>query len=180
MKIHETSLTRRHFLALGGLSAGSVIIGCAVNPVTGKQQLMLVSEGEEKQIDRVNSPHQFSADYGPVQDEKLNRYVRTVGNSVGSVTHRSNMPYRYVPLNATYVNAYTFPAGSVGITRGILLELPSEAALAALIIFLALWLADRCPTCKARYIDAGVAGIFCACDEEEAPSPCPGCGRRDC
>ena len=129
----DICLTRRNFLALAGISAGSLILGCAVNPVTGKQQLMLVSEGEEKQIDRVNSPHQFSADYGPVQDTKLNDYIAGIGTSVGAVTHRSNMPYRYVPLNATYVNAYTFPAGSIGITRGILLELPSEAALAALI-----------------------------------------------
>ena len=68
-------LSRRHFLALTGVSAGSLILGCAINPVTGKQQLMLVSEGEEKQIDRVNSPHQFSADYGPVQDKQLSDYI---------------------------------------------------------------------------------------------------------
>jgi len=126
-------LSRRHFLALLGTSAGSLILGCAVNPVTGKQQLMLVSEGEEKQIDRVNSPHQFSADYGPVQNPPLTGYVDGVGRSLAVKTHRPQMPYRFVPLNATYVNAYTFPAGSVGITRGILLELESEAALAALI-----------------------------------------------
>ena len=133
MNIPDIPLTRRHFLALSGLSAGSLIFGCAVNPVTGKQQLMLVSESEEKQIDKVNSPHQFSADYGPVQDNKLTEYISGVGTLVGNVTHRSSMPYRYIPLNATYVNAYTFPAGSIGITRGILLELKSEAALAALI-----------------------------------------------
>jgi predicted Zn-dependent protease len=55
-----------------------------------------------------------------------------VGTALAVVTHRPDLPYRFVPLNATYVNAYTFPAGSVGITRGILLELKSEAALAAL------------------------------------------------
>jgi predicted Zn-dependent protease len=133
MNIPDIPLSRRHFLALSGLSAGSLILGCAVNPVTGKQQLMLVSEDEEKQIDRVNSPHQFSADYGQVQDKALNDYITGVGTLIGNVTQRSNMPYRYIPLNATYVNAYTFPAGSIGITRGILLELTSESALAALI-----------------------------------------------
>ena len=129
----DIKLTRRHFLALAGVSTGSLVLGCAINPVTGKQQLMLVSEGEEKQIDRVNSPHQFSADYGPIQDKKLSNYITGVGSSVGAVTHRPNLPYRYVPLNAAYVNAYTFPAGSIGITRGILLDLQNEAALAALI-----------------------------------------------
>lgn len=129
----ELMLTRRNFLILSGTTAAPLIIGCAVNPVTGKQQLMLISEDEEMQIDRVNSPHQFSADYGPVQDKKLTAYISDVGTRMAAVTHRPDMPYRFVPLNATYVNAYTFPAGSVGITRGILLELESESALAALI-----------------------------------------------
>jgi predicted Zn-dependent protease len=133
MNLLDVSVTRRNFLALTGSAAGSLILGCAVNPVTGKQQLMLVSEGEEKQIDRVNSPHQFSADYGPVQDNQLSNYITGVGKSVGNVTHRPNLPYRFIPLNAAYVNAYTFPAGSIGITRGILLELQNEASLAALI-----------------------------------------------
>ena len=133
MNLPDIPLTRRNFLALSGISAGSLILGCAVNPVTGKRQLMLVSEGEEKQIDRVNSPHQFSADYGPIQDKQLSNYIAGVGKSVGAVTHRPNLPYRYVPLNAAYVNAYTFPAGSIGITRGILLELQNESSLAALV-----------------------------------------------
>jgi predicted Zn-dependent protease len=133
MEISDLLINRRNFLILAGTSAGSLILGCAVNPVTGRQQLMLISEGEEKQIDRANSPHQFSADYGPIQDKQLSDYIADVGRSVGKVTHRTNMPYRFIPLNAAYVNAYTFPAGSIGITRGILLELENEAALAALI-----------------------------------------------
>ncbi len=133
MKNPDFLINRRDFLILASASAGSLILGCAINPVTGKQQLMLVSEGEEKQIDRVNSPHQFSADYGPIQGKQLSNYITGVGRSVGAVTHRPNLPYRFVPLNAAYVNAYTFPAGSIGITRGILLELQNEASLAALI-----------------------------------------------
>jgi predicted Zn-dependent protease len=43
------------------------------------------------------------------------------------------MPYRFVPVNATYVNAYAFPGGTIGITRGILFGLESEAALASLL-----------------------------------------------
>lgn len=129
----DIPLTRRNFITLIATAAGSLILGCAVNPVTGKQQLMLISEGDEKRLDRVNSPHQFSADYGAVQDQRLTDYIDGVGRSISAKTHRPGLPYRFVPLNATYVNAYTFPAGSIGITRGILLELKSEAALAALL-----------------------------------------------
>jgi predicted Zn-dependent protease len=43
------------------------------------------------------------------------------------------MPYSFRAVNANYVNAYTFPGGSVAATRGILLELNNEAELAALL-----------------------------------------------
>jgi predicted Zn-dependent protease len=36
-------------------------------------------------------------------------------------------------VNATYINAYAFPGGSIAATRGILLELENEAELAALL-----------------------------------------------
>ncbi len=68
-------LTRREFLWLTTMSAAGFIAGCATNPVTGKLQLMLLSEGKEIQIDKQNSPHQFSLDYGTVQNKGLNEYI---------------------------------------------------------------------------------------------------------
>jgi len=62
------ALSRREFLQLSALASAGLIFGCAVNPVTGEKQLMLVSEEWEVQVDRQNSPHQFSADYGAIQD----------------------------------------------------------------------------------------------------------------
>jgi predicted Zn-dependent protease len=43
------------------------------------------------------------------------------------------MPYSFRAVNATYVNAYAFPGGSIAVTRGILLSLENEAELAALL-----------------------------------------------
>jgi predicted Zn-dependent protease len=126
-------LTRRDFLILGGTAAATVLSGCATNPVTGQSQLMLVSESEELETDRDQSPHQFSADYGPLQNAALNAYVSDVGRQVASVSHRPQMPYSFRALNAVHVNAYTFPAGSVGVTRGILLSMQDESELAALL-----------------------------------------------
>ena len=48
-------------------------------------------------------------------------------------THRTQMPYSFRVVNATYVNAYAFPGGSIACTRGILLKLDDEAELAALL-----------------------------------------------
>jgi predicted Zn-dependent protease len=94
---------------------------------------MLVSEQQEIQIDQQYAPMQFSADYGPVQDRSLNNYIDRVGKNMAAKTHRPQMPYSFRVVNATYVNAYAFPAGSIAATRGIMLKLDNEAELAALL-----------------------------------------------
>ena len=130
---YRHGLTRRRFIALTGMAAAGAAVGCATNPVTGRSQFMTMSEQEEIQIDRQHAADQFSNDYGPVQDAALNAYVNGVGQALGRVTHRPNMPYSFRVVNATYVNAYAFPGGSIACTRGILVMLEDEAELAALL-----------------------------------------------
>lgn len=133
-RAYKGTLTRRDFIRLSALAAVSTAVaGCAANPVTGQSQLMLMGEGQEVQIDRVNTPHQYSADYGVTQDAALSAYVSGVGARLARVTHRTHMPYRFNVVNATYVNAYAFPGGSIAITRGILAEMDNEAELAGLL-----------------------------------------------
>lgn len=127
------TMSRRDFLWLSSMAAAGLMAGCATNPVTGKSQLMLVSEDEEIQIDKQNSPHQFSADFGTVQDRKLNDYIDRTGKNIAVKTHRKNMPYNFHVVNAIYVNAYAFPGGTIACTRGILLSLDNEAELSALL-----------------------------------------------
>ena len=131
--VQHTQVTRREFLWLSSMLAGGLVIGCATDPVTGRQQFMLVSEEEEIQVDKQYAPLQFSADYGPTQDQKLNAYIDRVGKKMAARTHRPHMPYSFRVVNATYVNAYAFPGGSIAATRGILLKLENEAELAGLL-----------------------------------------------
>ncbi len=131
--IASVALTRRRFLQAGGLAAAGLLVGCATNPVTGRSQFMTVSEEEEIQIDRQYAPRQFSEDFGTVQDAALNAYVERVGRSLSSRSHRPQMPFSFRVVNATYINAYAFPGGSIACTRGILLKLNNEAELAALL-----------------------------------------------
>ena len=125
--------TRREFLALASLSAVGALSGCAANPVTGENQLMLMSEADEIGVDKQQSPHQFSSDYGTSQDRILNTYLHQIGTRMGSLSHRPKMPYSFRCVNAVYINAYAFPGGSIAVTRGILLKLNNEAELAALL-----------------------------------------------
>jgi predicted Zn-dependent protease len=128
-----TGLTRRQFLWLTSLTAAGWAVGCAVNPVTGRQQLMLVSESQEISLDKQNSPHQISSDYGAVQDPQLAAYIAGTGTRLAQRTHRPGMPYSFQVVNAAYINAYAFPGGTIAATRAILLKLDNEAELAALL-----------------------------------------------
>jgi predicted Zn-dependent protease len=131
-------MARRDFIRLmtvsaASLSAPGILGGCATDPVTGQTTLVGLSEEDEVAIDRRQSPHQLSSDYGAVQDQRLNGYLTQIGSSMAGRSHRPQMPYSFRAVNANYVNAYAFPGGSVATTRGILLELNNEAELAALL-----------------------------------------------
>jgi predicted Zn-dependent protease len=129
----DGGLSRRDFIRLSALAAAGLLSGCATNPVTGESQFMLMSEQEEIQIDRQNSPYQLSADYGITQDRRLEAYINETGQRLATLTHRPRMPYRFNVVNATYINAYAFPGGTISATRGILLKLNDEAELASLL-----------------------------------------------
>ncbi|SFX12333.1 M48 family metalloprotease [Marinospirillum alkaliphilum] len=133
MNLADGKLTRRQLLWLMAIASGGVMTGCSVNPVTGKRELVLMSASDERRIDRQHAPHQISADYGVTQDAQLQAYVAGIGQSIGRRSHRPEVDYSYNALNANYINAYAFPGGTIGITRGILLAMDSEAELAALI-----------------------------------------------
>jgi predicted Zn-dependent protease len=126
-------MLRRDFLwLLPGLGAGAWLSGCSTDPVTGRKTLVMMGKEQEIALDREHSPHQFSEDYGPSQDARLNEYLAGVGRRLAGKSHRPDMPYSFRAVNANYVNAYAFPGGSIAATRGILLELEDEDQLAGL------------------------------------------------
>ena len=133
-----TRISRRQFLKNSAIMyatfAGPIFFtGCAIDPVTGKKQLMMVSQQQEIGIDKQQSPFQFSSDYGITKDAGINQYISDVGKGLLPAVHRPDMPYTFQCVNATYINAYAFPGGTIAVTRGILLKLSNEAQLAALL-----------------------------------------------
>ncbi len=128
------SLSRRDFLTVASAAvAGVGLAGCSRNPVTGQRQLMLMGEDQEVAIDREQLPHQLSEDFGVVADSGIHAYVTQVGRGMAAKSHRPAMPYSFQVVEASHVNAYAFPGGSIACTRGILLGMEDEAQLAALL-----------------------------------------------
>jgi len=108
------------------------IASCAINPVTGKRELMLVSEEEEIQIGR-EYYLQISAIYGIYNDEQLLNYVDGIGQKMAKISHRPDLKYEIKVMDSPVINAFAVPGGYVYITRGILAYLNNEAELAGVV-----------------------------------------------
>jgi predicted Zn-dependent protease len=120
------------------LAAFSVILsaflgGCAVNPVTGERQLALISMPEQIAIGEEQyfpSRQMQGGDY--VVDPALTNYVAGVGQRIAQYSDLP-LPYEFAVLNSSVPNAWALPGGKIAINRGLLLELGSEAELAAVL-----------------------------------------------
>jgi predicted Zn-dependent protease len=111
------------------LAALSIELGCARNPVTGKRQIVLVSESEEIAMGQ-QSDRQVRQEYGVVENRALQNYVQAMGRKLAAVSHRPNLDWHFTVVDSSVVNAFAIPGGYVYLTRGVLAYLANEAELA--------------------------------------------------
>jgi predicted Zn-dependent protease len=114
------------------ISAFIWLISCAVNPVTGKREFMLVSESDEIALGKESDP-QIVAQYGVYNDAKLNQYLSDLGNRMAQISHRPQLKYEFKIVDSPIINAFAVPGGYVYFTRGIMAYLNNEAELAGVL-----------------------------------------------
>jgi len=109
--------------------------GCAVNPVTGRSELALmsISPRQEVEIGRKTFPEVLQRMGGVYPDEELEAYVNEVGRRLGRVSHRPELDYRFRVVNDSVPNAFALPGGFIAVSRGLLTGLENEAQLAAVL-----------------------------------------------
>lgn len=111
-----------------------IISGCTVNPVTGESQLTIMSPAQEVAVGEQQYQPSLQSQGGVyVVDEKLNRYVNSVGQKLAAKSDRPDLPYEFVVLNNDTPNAWALPGGKIAINRGLLYLLEDEAQLAAVL-----------------------------------------------
>ena len=110
-----------------------LLAACATNPVTGKNELMLVGESTEIQIGQKNfAPTRQSQGGDQHLDPALTTYVQQVGQRLAAVSDRK-LPYEFAVLNNSIPNAWALPGGKIAVNRGLLTQLNSESELAAVL-----------------------------------------------
>ena len=107
--------------------------GCAVNPVTGKRDLVMVSEQWELDVGAQQYAPLRQAQGGDFTlDPALVNYVQGVGQRLAAVSDRQ-LPYEFNVINDSVPNAWALPGGKISINRGLLTEMDSESELAAVL-----------------------------------------------
>ncbi|HLF10318.1 MAG TPA: M48 family metalloprotease [Gammaproteobacteria bacterium] len=129
MSISTFSVTRLGIwiATLGTLTA------CVINPVTGDRELALISAADEVAIgEQQYAPSQQMQGGDYTLDPALSAYVAGVGQKLAAVSDR-DLPYEFAVLNSSVPNAWALPGGKIAVNRGLLMELQSEAELAAVL-----------------------------------------------
>jgi predicted Zn-dependent protease len=117
------------------LFSAVLLAGCAVNPVTGKQELALfqVSTDQEIGIGQEAFPKAVQQMGGEFRDPVVSSYVNQVGQRLGRISPRPDLPFEFKVVNDSTPNAFALPGGFVAITRGLLVNLENEAQLASVL-----------------------------------------------
>jgi predicted Zn-dependent protease len=108
------------------------VASCARNPVTGKNELALVSEGQEIQMGQ-QAAQEVAQTIGFVDDPGLQSYVAGIGKRMAAKSERPNLPWEFHVVNDAAVNAFALPGGFIYVTRGLLGSMNSEAELATVL-----------------------------------------------
>ena len=122
-------MTRRLLFALGG---ALVALGCARNPVTGKNELSLVSESQEIEMGK-QSAQQVAQSIGYYEDPGVQSYVSAIGMKMAKASERPELPWEFHVVNDASVNAFALPGGFIYVTRGLMTSINDEAELATVI-----------------------------------------------
>lgn len=151
-----------------GLGAG-LLSGCAINPVTGKQELMFFSPDQDVELGRRYAPQIEKELGGRIHDENLQNYINQVGQRIARVCHRPDLSYYFTAVEGGGVNAIAVPGGYVFITRGLLDLFQSEAQLAAVLGHEVAHIVSR-DTMAAISRQIGATAILAAAVVGDAPS----------
>jgi predicted Zn-dependent protease len=129
-------MNRRAVLPLSSLLfAGALTLapmGCARNPVTGKNELSLVSESQEIQMGK-EAAAQVQQSIGYYNDPALQAYVSGIGMKMAKASERPNLPWEFHVVNDASVNAFALPGGFIFVTRGLMTAINDEAELATVV-----------------------------------------------
>ena len=123
----------KKFLLSVSFAASLLLVdACAVNPVTGKKQVVLMSEAQEIAMGKEADP-QIIQQFGLYENKDLQEFINTKGKQMATISHRPNLDYQFRIVDSDVLNAFAVPGGYVYFTRGIMAHFNNEAEFAGVL-----------------------------------------------
>lgn len=107
-------------------------LACAINPVTGQRELILMSPQREAALG-AQAAEQVEAEMGLVRDPALEAYVDVIGQRLARNSPRQDVQYRFFVADMPEPNAFALPGGYIYVSRGLLAIANGEDELANVI-----------------------------------------------
>ena len=109
-----------------------LLASCALNPVTGRQELSVVSP-EREAAQGKDAAAQVEREIGLVKDPKLTAYIERIGARLAQYSPRRDVAYRFFIADMPEANAFALPGGYIYVSRGLLALANSEDEVAGVI-----------------------------------------------
>ena len=110
----------------------TILIACATVPITGRSQVLLLSEGAETQMG-LDAYRQILAKSRVSTDPALNERVVRVGRRIAEASGRGDYQWEFKVIEDKQANAFALPGGKVAVYTGILPVTRDDAGLAAVL-----------------------------------------------
>lgn len=105
---------------------------CATNPVTGKRDVVFISNQQEIAMGQQADPEVISQ-FGLYPNETLQRFINEKGQKMAAISHRNDIKYEFKIVDSPVLNAFALPGGYVYFTRGIMAHFNNEAQFAGVL-----------------------------------------------
>ncbi|MFQ5896945.1 MAG: M48 family metallopeptidase [Candidatus Methylomirabilia bacterium] len=120
-------------LATGLLLLLGLWVACETVPITGRSQLILLSEAQEVRMG-LQAYRQILGKSKVSRDPELNAMVRRVGSRIASATGRTDYRWEFTVIEGDKrINAFALPGGKVAVYTGMLRVTKDDAGLATVI-----------------------------------------------
>jgi predicted Zn-dependent protease len=123
---------KRPFISFGLLITFLFLHSCAKNPVTGKRDFMLMSEGQEIAMGQQSDPD-IVRSLGLYENAAMQKFIGEKGQQMVGISYRPNLKYEFKIVDSPVVNAFAVPGGYVYFTRGIMAHFNNEAEFAGVL-----------------------------------------------
>lgn len=123
----------RPWVSIGVLLAGALAAACETVPITGRSQLMLLSERQETRMG-LQAYQEILKKSKLSRDPELSNRVTRVGTRIARATGRTDYRWEFAVIeDDKQVNAFALPGGKVAVYTGMLAVSQTEAGLATVI-----------------------------------------------